>query len=109
MRVLAMVLALLAGFFVLAPTALAHPGHHGDEANAAYHEEAGADHDPRDHSHPIGEDNYHQKASHGSFEIAYEQSLSVIGSMHLTRVTTSWSVAPLDGIDLVPPVPPPLA
>jgi hypothetical protein len=109
MRVLVMLLALMAGLFVLAETALAHPGDHsGDDRSVADHEQDGGDHDPSNHSHPIGEDTHHQKASHGSFELAYEQSLTALKYRRLERETPASAVEPLHGIDLVPPVPPPL-
>jgi hypothetical protein len=109
MRVFVMLLVLMAGLFVLAETALAHPGDHGgDDKGVADHEHDGGDHDPGNHSHPIGEDTHHQKASHGSFELAYEQDLTAFKHWRLERETLAFSVEPLHGIDLVPPVPPPL-
>jgi len=110
MRAFATLLTLLAGLFFLAGTAFAHPGDHaGGDASASDHSHHSGDHDPSNHSHPIGEDTHHQKASHGSFELAYEQSLSAFRHGRIERETLPSSVTPLDGIDLVPPVPPPLA
>jgi hypothetical protein len=73
--------------FVAAP-AYAHADHTGDAAvgqaeGAPDHLPHGgaprhdSDHNSADHSHPIGEDPYHEKASHSSLDVAHFHSVTV--------------------------------
>ena len=65
-------------------------------------------HNPDDHSHPFGQDDYHQKVSHASLDFAFG-----LGAAPLAWVAAGPSeiVAANEyarGITLSPPVPPPL-
>lgn len=108
MRVLAILLTVLAGFLLLATAAHAHPGNHDGDASSDSHHHDGTDHDPADHTHPIGDDTYHQKASHNSFDVAHDLRLSELKYSASAREVLPPHFVREGGIDVVPPVPPPL-
>lgn len=66
------------------------------------------DHNPADHSHPIGEDTYHQKASHSSLDFAHYHVVTVrLAELpcvpHLPVADEA-----MHGLVLTPPLRPPL-
>jgi hypothetical protein len=115
MRLLIALVVVLAGFVILAGAAYAHPGHDrapaSDEAaqapddGDAHH---GVGHDPSDHSHPLGEDPFHEKSSHSSLDVAHELRPSELKFVTFARDASPPFAERPGGIDLVPPVPPPL-
>jgi hypothetical protein len=61
------------GLFVAALMFADAPAHaHHDRA-----QDQSSDHDPADHSHPLGEDTYHEKASHSSLDFAHYHVVAV--------------------------------
>jgi hypothetical protein len=103
--------------FSAAP-ALAHAHGHGDVAvdeaqssgdgaeDGVHHDESS--HDPIGHSHPIGEDDYHDKASHSSLDFAHCHAMSSDLAGGVRAFCLPRADRPLQGIALSPPVPPPL-
>lgn len=104
--------------FVAAP-AYAHAGHDGDAAVAqdadapvsTHHGgdvDDGVDHNPANHSHPIGEDTYHEKASHSSLDFAHYHVVTV----KLADLPRATNLPVVDeaarGLALTPPIRPPL-
>jgi hypothetical protein len=116
---------LIIGVFVAllafsAVPASAHAHGHGDIAMADAgagtelpdHEGGPTDHDighsPADHSHPIGEDDYHIKASHSSLDVA-DYHVVHVKLACVARADRLPDVhEPVCGIALSPPVRPPL-
>jgi len=70
--------------------------------------EADPAHNPADHSHPIGEDTHHQKAAHGALDVAHSQDQSDEKREALQQPEAPQSAERVCGIDVTPPVPPPL-
>lgn len=110
---------LVAALVFLAGPAYAHADH-GDAAAAhdadaqtsAHHGDAddhGLEHNSADHSHPIGEDTYHQKASHSTLDFVYFDSVTV----RLAALPRAANLPVADeaacGLALAPPIRPPLA
>jgi len=97
----------LLGLAMLAMPAAAHE-HHGPSASASepaqVHDHADAGH----HSHDIGEDTYHQKASHCSLEVAHVQKAVTLTRFTVTRFQIAAANESVRGITVSPPVPPPL-
>jgi hypothetical protein len=111
MRVVVALMLVLAGFVILAGAASAHPGHdhdHAATADGGGHAHHGADHDSSDHSHPLGEDPFHEKSSHSTLDVAHERRLSEMKFVAPARDASPPFAERVGGIDLVPPVPPPL-
>jgi len=108
MRVLAILFTVLAGFLLLATAAHAHPGHHDGGVSSDAHHHNGTDHDPADHTQPIGDDTYHQQASHSSFDVAHDLRLSEFKYRVSAREVAPPRFVREGGIDVAPPVPPPL-
>jgi len=104
--------------FVTAP-ASAHADHgvsgaavtDGDgAASSAHHGDPDHDinHNPADHSHPIGEDTYHEKASHSSLDFAHYHAITV-KLAELPRAADLPAVnEAAHGLSLTPPIRPPL-
>jgi hypothetical protein len=102
---------LIAAAFLGAAQANAH-GDDGDHHDAEHHDDTGhvhgPDHNPADHSHPFGEDPFHELAAHGTVDVAARCETAN------ERVPSSVALAFLlmhvraEGIALPPPVPPPL-
>jgi len=115
MRLLIALVLVLAGFVILAGAAYAHPVHDhasaSDEATLppddgdAHH---GVRHDSSDHSHPLGENPFHEKSSHSSLDVAHELRPSELKFATFARDASPPIAERPGGIDLVPPVPPPL-
>jgi hypothetical protein len=79
----------------------ASSGHHGGPGHDV-------DHNPADHSHPIGEDTYHEKASHSSLDFAHYHTITVKLAA-LPRAASLPAVDEADhGLALTPPIRPPL-
>jgi len=96
-----------------ATPASAHAHGHGDLAIAAADAEGhdgdhDASHNPADHSHPIGDDDYHSKASHSSLDVAHCLSPDVPLAGLVRAHCLPRTDQPLRGIALSPPVRPPL-
>lgn len=70
--------------------------------------EADPTHDATDHSHPIGEDTHHQKAAHGALDVAHSQDQTDEKREILQQPEAPQSTERVCGIDVTPPVPPPL-
>jgi hypothetical protein len=118
------VFLLMFGMFIAAlafsaAPASAHAHHDGDAAltqdadgRADSHHGGQADHDvdhnAADHSHPIGEDTYHEKASHSSLDFAHHQTVvvKVIGLARAANLPVADDAA--CGLALTPPTRPPL-
>lgn len=77
-------------------------------AEAEPQHEADPLHNPADHSHPIGEDTHHQKAAHGALDVAHTQDESDATREALRQPEAPQSTERVCGIDVSPPVPPPL-
>jgi len=105
--------------FAAAP-ASAHANHDGDAAvghdagapGHVHHDgDAGdqdAAHNPADHSHPIGEDTYHEKASHSSLDFAHYHTVTVkLAAQGRPAVLPDVGEAAC-GLALTPPIRPPL-
>lgn len=110
---------LIAALVFSIASASAHADRDGDAAvaqdadsPAASRHGGDADHDvahnPADHSHPIGEDNYHEKASHSSLDFAHHQTVTV----KLAAFPRAANLPVVDeaacGLALTPPIRPPL-
>ena len=110
---------LVAALVCMAAPAYAHAGHDGDAAVAAQDADApvsyhggdadhDVDHNPADHSHPIGEDTYHEKASHSSLDFAHYHVVTV----KLADLPRAANLPVVDeaarGLALTPPIRPPL-
>jgi hypothetical protein len=110
---------LVAALILVAAPAPAHADH--DERAAATVSDAPAsssnhpgdpdhdvDHNPADHSHPIGEDTYHEKASHSSLDFAHYHAVTV----KLAALPRAACLPAVDeaacGLTLTPPIRPPL-
>ncbi|MDZ4866929.1 MAG: hypothetical protein SGI91_06370 [Alphaproteobacteria bacterium] len=114
MRVYLLIVGVFAAVLAFSATpASAHAHGHGDVATAAADADAhdadhDADHNPVDHSHPIGDDDYHSKASHSSLDVAHcnvpDAPLAGFVRAHCLPSADQ----PLRGIALSPPVRPPL-
>lgn len=103
--------------FAAAP-ASAHANHDGDVAlghdadtPGHVHEDSGEDaaHNPTDHSHPIGEDAYHEKASHSSLDFAHYHTVTVKLVAQGRPVALPAADEAACGLALTPPIRPPLA
>jgi hypothetical protein len=119
-RLLAAVGILLAALVFSTAPASAHADH-DDEAVFVAHDgdhlqtpphggdlDHDIDHNPADHSHPIGEDTYHEKASHSSLDFAHYQVVIVgLGAMPRAPDLPTTDEA-YDGLVLTPPIRPPL-
>jgi hypothetical protein len=79
-----------------------------DAAKVEPPHEADPAHDATDHSHPIGEDTHHQKAAHGALDVAHSQDHSDEKREALQQPEAPQSAERVCGIDVTPPVPPPL-
>jgi hypothetical protein len=67
------------------------------------------DHNPADHSHPIGEDTYHEKASHSSLDFAHYHNVVVrLGEASRATIHACADEAAC-GLVPSPPIRPPLA
>jgi len=82
-----------------APVGLPHDGDADHDVN----------HNPADHSHPIGEDTYHEKASHSSLDFAHYHAVVVrLGEMPRATIHACDDEAAC-GLAPSPPIRPPLA
>lgn len=108
---------LIAALVSLTAPASAHANHdHApavEEADPAAHSPHGdpdhnVDHNPADHSHPIGEDTYHDKASHSSLDFAHYQAITVklAGLPRAENLPVADEAA--RGLEPTPPIRPPL-
>jgi hypothetical protein len=99
----------LLGLAMLAMPAAAHGYHDGPSMSASEpvrgHDHANAGH----HSHNIGEDTYHQKASHCSLEVAHVQKAVGLTRFAVAYLQIAAKNESVRGITVSPPVPPPLA
>jgi hypothetical protein len=110
---------LVAALVFLAASAYAHADH-GDAAVAhdadapmhAHHggalEDHDAEHNSADHSHPIGEDTYHEKASHSSLDFANFHSVTVKLAAPPRAANLPVADEAACGLALTPPIRPPL-
>jgi LmbE family N-acetylglucosaminyl deacetylase len=118
-RLLAAVGILIAALVFSTAPASAHADHHADEvvaqgadhaANAPHRGDADhdVDHNPADHTHPIGENTYHEKASHSSLDFAHHQPIVVktVGSQRVAVLPFTDRV--VHGLEPTPPIRPPL-
>jgi hypothetical protein len=89
------------GAAVTADDGAAPSAHHGDPDHDI-------NHNPADHSHPIGEDTYHEKASHSSLDFAHYHAVTV----KLTELPRAADLPAKNeaahGLSLTPPIRPPL-
>lgn len=110
---------LVAALVFLAAPAYAHADHAGgavahqeDAPVHAHHGGASQDHDidhnSADHSHPIGEDTYHEKASHSSLDFAHYHSVTVKLSALPRAANLPVADEAACGLALTPPIRPPL-
>lgn len=119
-RLLAAVGILIAALVFSTAPASAHADHHADEAvaqdaddaaNAPHRGDADhdVDHNPADHTHPIGENTYHEKASHSSLDFAHYQAIVVgtVGSQRAAILPFVDEIA--HGLEPTPPMRPPLS
>lgn len=119
-RLLAAVGILIAVLVFSTAPASAHADHHADEVAAQDADHAAnalhggdvdhdVDHNPADHTHPIGENTYHEKASHSSLDFAYHQAIVVraIGSQRAAILPFVDEIA--HGLEPTPPMRPPLS
>jgi len=67
-----------------------------------------ADHGAGDHSHPIGEDTFHQKSSHASADAAHDQDEATLDGIPPAALTTPSANERICGIEVAPPIRPPL-
>lgn len=111
---------LVAALVLMAAPASAHANHDRSTASsqdaampAGLQHDGDADHDvdhnPTDHTHPIGEDTYHEKASHSSLDFAHHQAVVVkLGEMPRAAIR-AYVAQPVRGFAPSPPIRPPLA
>ena len=84
-----------------------HGDHSHDMADIAAH--AGDPlHNPDDHSHPFGQDNYHQKVSHASLDFAFNFAVTPLSWVAAGPAEIFAANEYERGLTLSPPVPPPL-
>jgi hypothetical protein len=113
LRVVFVLLGLLFGLAFAAGTAGAHattsPVTAAEHDHADAHKHADAHEHGEHHTHDIGEDTYHQKASHCSLDFAYmgRTAAFVRVATPVDKIVAANDAA--HGIVLTPPVPPPLA
>ena len=100
--------------FSAAP-ASAHAHHDGDAAlaqdadsSANSHHGRQTDHNAADHSHPIGEDTYHEKASHSSLDFAHYQAFAVKVAGLPRAANLPFVDEASHGLEPTPPIRPPL-
>ena len=109
----------IAALAVLAAPASAHADRDGDAALAqdadspeASRHGGDADHDvdhnAADHSHPIGEDTYHEKASHSSLDFAHYQAFAVKLAGLSRAANLHFADEASHGLEPTPPIRPPL-
>jgi len=111
------IIVLIAALVSLTAPASAHANHDhtsaGADADLLAHSPGGApdhdvDHNPTDHSHPMGEDTHHEKAFHSSFDVADCQAIA----MRLARIPRAANLPFVDeasrGLEPAPPIRPPL-
>jgi hypothetical protein len=117
MRGLLVVFGLLvAALIVVAGPASAHAdhdhgaavAHHSDAPAPSHHSGDGADHNAADHSHPIGEDTYHEKASHSSLDFAHVSAVTVKLAQLPRPANLPVADEAAHGLALAPPIRPPL-
>ncbi len=119
---LVMLLVLIAALVFSAAPASAHADHDHDRdtavaqdadspATASRHSgdsEHEVAHNSADHSHPIGDDTYHEKASHSSLDFAHHHTVAV----KLAALPRAANLPVVDeaacGLALTPPIRPPL-
>jgi hypothetical protein len=105
------IVVLLLGLAVLASPAAAHPQHDHENAVGGAreappihdHENAGS------HSHAPGEDTYHQKAAHCWLDVPFASRTTSFARMDAAYARMAAHNETAHGLDLPPPVPPPLA
>lgn len=76
--------------------------HHGR------HTDHDVDHNAADHSHPIGEDTYHEKASHSSLDFAHYQAFAMKLSGLPRAANLPFADEATHGLEPTPPIRPPL-
>lgn len=65
-------------------------------------------HDPADHTHPFGEDTFHEKSSHSSLDTAHDQKAADLHGVAPLPAEIPHTEDRACGIAVAPPVPPPL-
>jgi hypothetical protein len=79
-----------------------------DVAKVEAAHETDPSHNPADHSHPVGEDTHHQKAAHGALDVAHMPAEAHTPPDALARPEAPQATDRVCGIEVSPPVPPPL-
>lgn len=106
-RAVFVLLGLLIGLAFAAGPANAHAT--AAPATATEHDHAKAHEHATHHSHGIGEDTYHQKASHCSLDFPFEGKTPPFARASTALVKIATKDEARHGLVLAPPVPPPLA
>lgn len=78
------------------------------ETHVHSHDHDGGEHNPADHSHPVGADVLHQIMFHHSVDAAFQVEFALPARTSATAETIDHRDERRTGITVLPPVPPPL-
>lgn len=110
---------LVATLAILAAPASAHAHHDGNavlaqgsdtspDSQQRQQADHDRDHNAADHSHPIGDDTYHQKVSHSLLDFAHHQAVAIEPRGLLRAAGLPVVDEAAHGLALEPPIRPPL-